>query len=132
MTLEIWNLLPGTGSVNAKKRDRIPLPDFIHTRSGPIVSYRDSMSGVYPRRFSREINLALIGSPEKLHGWPDAALERLGEKCAYLTRGPGVRCMEPLASALFCFVPLMWILSPGVNSAMPAGTVTRSAGGTCS
>jgi hypothetical protein len=42
------------------------------------------MSEVYSKRFSRETNLALIGSPEKLLGWPDAALEWLGEKCEYL------------------------------------------------
>lgn len=81
---DLWNLLPASESVNAKKRDKIPSPDFIDKRSDAIVSYWDSMSGVYPRRFSREINLALIGTPEKLPGWPDAALERLGEKCEYL------------------------------------------------
>jgi hypothetical protein len=80
----LWNLLPTSENVNAKKRDKIPSPDFIRKRSDAIVSYWDHMFEVYPRRFSREINLALIGSPEKLPGWPDAALERLREKCEYL------------------------------------------------
>jgi hypothetical protein len=38
----------------------------------------------HPWRFSLEINLALIGSPEQMSGWQDVALERLGEKCEYL------------------------------------------------
>jgi hypothetical protein len=42
------------------------------------------MHEIYPHRFSREINQALTGSPEKMPGWQDAALERLGEKCDYL------------------------------------------------
>jgi len=80
----LWNLLPALESVNAKKRDKIPSPAFIEKRSDAIVTYWDSMYEIYPRRFSREINLALIGSPEKMPGWQDAALERLGEKCDYL------------------------------------------------
>jgi hypothetical protein len=42
------------------------------------------MYEVYPKRFLREINIALVGSPEQSSGWQDVALERLGEKCAYL------------------------------------------------
>jgi hypothetical protein len=80
----LWNLLPALESVNAKKRDKIPSPAFIDKRSDAIVTYWDRMYEIYPRRFSREINLALIGSPEKIPGWQDAALERLGEKCDYL------------------------------------------------
>ena len=75
---------PALESVNAKKRDKIPSPDFIRKRSDAIISYWDSMFEVYPRRFSREINLALIGSQEKLPCWQDAAMERLGEKSEYL------------------------------------------------
>ena len=80
----LWNLLPALESVNAKKRDKIPSPPFIEKRSDAIINYWDHMYEIYPRRFSREINLALIGSPEKMPGWQDAALERLGEKCDYL------------------------------------------------
>jgi len=80
----LWNLLPALESMNAKKRDKIPSPAFIEKRSDAIVTYWDCMYEVYPRRFSREINLALIGSPEKMTGWQDVALERLGEKCEYL------------------------------------------------
>ena len=80
----LWNLLPALESINGKKRDRIPSPAFIDKRSDAIVTHWDSMFEVYPRRFSREINLALTGSPEKMTGWRDVALERLGEKCEYL------------------------------------------------
>jgi hypothetical protein len=80
----LWNLLPALESVNAKKRDKIPSPAFIDKRSDAIVTYWDSMYEIYPRRFSREINLALIGSPEKMPGWQDMAIERLGEKCDHL------------------------------------------------
>jgi hypothetical protein len=80
----LWNLLPSSVSVNAKKLDRIPSPEFIKKRSDAIVTYWDSMYEVYPKRFSREINPALIGSPEKLPGWQAVARERLGEKCEYL------------------------------------------------
>ena len=80
----LWNLLPALESVNGKKRDRIPSPAFIDKRSDAIVTHWDSMFEVYPRRFSREINLALTGLPEKMPGWQDVALERLEEKCEYL------------------------------------------------
>ena len=80
----LWNLLPTLESVNGKKRDRIPSPKFIEKRSDTIVTYWDSMYEVYPKRFSREINLALTGLPEKMPGWHDVALERLREKCDYL------------------------------------------------
>ena len=80
----LWNLLPALESVNAKKRDKIPSPAFIDKRSDAIVNYWDNMYEVYPRRFSREINLALTGTTEKMPGWQDMAIERLGEKCDYL------------------------------------------------
>jgi CRISPR/Cas system Type II protein with McrA/HNH and RuvC-like nuclease domain len=87
----LWNLLPSSVSVNAKKLDRIPSPEFIEKRSDAIVTYWDSMYEVYPKRFSREIKTALIGSAEKTPGWHDVALDRLGEKCDYLIeiRGSG-------------------------------------------
>ncbi|MDP2796421.1 MAG: hypothetical protein Q8N94_02785 [Methanoregula sp.] len=69
--------------MNAEKRDKIPSPAFIDKRSDAIVTYWDHMYEVYPRRFSREINPALIGSPEKMPGWQDVAIERLWEKCRY-------------------------------------------------
>ena len=80
----LWNLLPSLESVNGKKRDMIPSPAFIDKRSDAIAMYWDNMYEVYPKRFSREINLALTGSTETLPGWQDVALERLGEKCDYL------------------------------------------------
>jgi hypothetical protein len=80
----LWNLLPTLESVNGKKRDKIPTPGTIEKRSDAIVTYWNYMHDVYPKRFSREINLALIGSPEKIPGWQNIALERLGEKCEYL------------------------------------------------
>jgi len=70
--------------VNAKKRDKIPSPALIDKRSDAIITYWDHMNDVYLRRFSREINLALTGSTEKMPGWQAAAIERLGEKCDYL------------------------------------------------
>jgi hypothetical protein len=80
----LWNLLPASESANAKKRDRIPSPSLIRKRSDAIAMYWDSMYEVYPKRFSREINLALIGSTEKMPGWQDVALEQLREKCSFL------------------------------------------------
>ena len=76
--------MPAIESINAKKRDMIPSPDFIEKRSDAIVTNWNSMYEVYPKRFLREINIALVGSPEQSSGWQDVALERLGEKCAYL------------------------------------------------
>jgi hypothetical protein len=66
------------------ERDRIPSPQFIEKRSDTIVTYWDSMYEVYPKRFYREINLALTGLPEKMPDWQDVALERLRENCDYL------------------------------------------------
>ena len=80
----LWNLMPAYESINAKKRDMIPSPEFIEKRADAIVTNWNSMYEVYPKRFLREINLALVGLPEQSSGWQDVALERLGEKCAYL------------------------------------------------
>jgi hypothetical protein len=80
----LWNLLPSLESVNGKKRDMIPSQALIDKRSDAIAMYWDSMHDVYPKRFSREINLALTGSTDSLTGWQNIALERLREKCEYL------------------------------------------------
>jgi hypothetical protein len=80
----LWNLLPATDAVNAKKSDRIPAPAFIEKRSEAITHYWDLLHENYPARFAREIGLSLTGSSGLSQGWQDAAIHRLCEKCEYL------------------------------------------------
>jgi hypothetical protein len=88
----LWNLLPATNTVNAKKRDRIPAPGFIERRSEAIIQYWDLLHENYPARFAREINLSLTGSVELSQGWQDVAIQRLCKKCEYLIE---VRGFDP-------------------------------------
>jgi hypothetical protein len=81
---DLWNLLPSSDAVNAKKRDKIPAPEFIEQRKAAITRTWDLLRSEYPKRFDREISLSLVGTTTLPSGWHDVALEHLMEKCDYL------------------------------------------------
>ncbi|WAC05328.1 MAG: hypothetical protein OS112_01480 [Methanoregula sp.] len=81
---DLWNLLPSSDVVNAKKRDKIPAPEFIEQRKADITRTWDLLRLEYPKRFNREIGLSLVGTTTLPSGWQDVALEHLMEKCDYL------------------------------------------------
>ena len=81
---DLWNLLPSSDTVNAKKRDKIPAPEFIEQRKTEITRTWDLLRSEYPKRFDREIGLSLVGTTTMPSGWRDVALGHLMEKCDYL------------------------------------------------
>jgi hypothetical protein len=89
---DLWNLLPSSDDVNAKKKDKIPAPEFIERRRTAITHTWDLLRQKYPERFDREIGLSLIGTKGLSSGWHDSALEHLMEKCEYLIN---VRGFDP-------------------------------------
>lgn len=86
---DLWNLLPSSREANRLKRDKVPSSDMIEKRSETIRHYWRILRERYPDQFDREITLSLVG---KKHGerWEEAAINRLKEKCDYLTDIRGV------------------------------------------
>jgi len=81
---DLWNLLPASGDVNNKKRDKIPAPDFVDERSDSICRYWDILHNAYQPRFDREASLSLIGTVPIRSDWHEIALENVKAKCEYL------------------------------------------------
>ena len=89
---DLWNLLPATGAVNNKKRDRIPDPPFLASRKEPIIGYWDLLHEHWPHRFEREIDVSLLGMDARKGDWQEHAFDQLSEKCTYLIE---IRGYEP-------------------------------------
>jgi hypothetical protein len=85
---DLWNLLPAKGAVNGNKKDKIPTPDLIERRRDDIVKCWEGLYGQYEERFSRELQVSLIGN-DTLDNWQDKALERLKVSCSYLINQRG-------------------------------------------
>lgn len=92
---ELWNLLPASNSVNARKRDRIPSPSLIDDRAGAIVDYWHLLHSAYPARFMNEMAVSLIGKPTFSSRWEEAGIEHLREKCEYLVDVRGLDEWKP-------------------------------------
>jgi len=87
---DLWNLMPARNSVNAKKSDRVPSPDFIISRKDVIFRYWESLVETYPDLFHQEIGSSLTGTRDYSTGnWNNVAFSGLVEKSKYLidTRG---------------------------------------------
>ncbi len=89
---DLWNLLPATGSVNNKKSNRIPDPEFLRSRKEPIIGYWDLLHDHWPHRFEREIEVSLLGMDAPGSDWQDHAFTQLTEKTTYLIT---IRGYEP-------------------------------------
>ena len=81
---DLWNLLPASQVINAKKRDKIPTPTFIEQRREAISHYWDLLEREYPQRFRREMTISLLGTSNKSPDWHEIGIQRLTEKCEYL------------------------------------------------
>lgn len=94
---ELWNLLPAHAQVNRSKADRIPRPELVRARAGPIVESWQVLRECYGKAFDRDFSLGLTGSePEALGaGWPGRGLEALVDKCRYLIEERGFEPWTP-------------------------------------
>ena len=80
---DLWNLLPANGKVNGKKRDKIPSPALIDRRKDDIILCWEGLYDQHPGRFSRELQVSLIGN-DSFDGWQTKAIIQLQRSCAYL------------------------------------------------
>ncbi len=81
---ELWNLLPASSGVNARKRDMIPSPSLIDERAGAIVDHWRLLHDAFPVRFMNEMAVSLTGKPTLSAVWEESGIDHLREKCAYL------------------------------------------------
>ena len=80
---DLWNLLPSRPSTNNKKRDKIPTSNFIETKRCQIINYWNLINEHHPKRFQKEIKIALLGNHSQ-KSWQDEAIEQLKKSCNYL------------------------------------------------
>lgn len=85
---DLWNLLPAAKAVNNRKRDRIPTPELLESRSDAIFHYWHLLHDRAHERFNRELSSALLGAEPSLD-WDRDALSRLQHHCAYLIEQRG-------------------------------------------
>lgn len=88
---ELWNLMPSDSRINKAKLDKIPSPTLLEDQSELILNYWRSVLQQYEKRFTKEINLSLIGEME-IKGNNDMleqALKKLKSTCHYLIEERG-------------------------------------------
>ncbi len=86
-----WNLLPAKRSVNNKKRDRIPEPEFLQKRSGIIFDYWNMLWDHYENEFLEEVRMDLLPVQQRSGFWQDTAFKSLQGKASDLIH---IRGME--------------------------------------
>jgi len=80
---DLWNLLPSSSQINNGKRDKIPSPVLIDQRKDTILNYWRLLNGHLTNRFSKEIQISLLG--KKMNdNWESMAITQLQSKCDYL------------------------------------------------
>ena len=84
---DLWNLLPTRSSVNSSKSNKIPSPLMIERQKDLILEYWHISNKYFPKRFQKEIEVALLGNPS--HSWADMGIKQLQYNCEHLinTRG---------------------------------------------
>lgn len=92
---ELWNLLPASNRVNARKRDMIPSPSLIDHRADAIVDTWHLLHSAYPARFMNEMAVSLIGKPTFSTPWEESGIEHLRGKCEYLIDVRGLEAWRP-------------------------------------
>jgi len=91
---DLWNLLPSQRSINSKKKDKIPTPDFLEHCQDRIHHYWNLVYNKESLRFMKEFNVALLGQQASsddvavkradLAEWNLRGIEQLKESCRYL------------------------------------------------
>lgn len=91
---DLWNLLPSTGTINRQKRDKIPSPETIEKSREMILHYWNLLHKKQEVRFSREMQMALLG-PENIQNWKEKAFGQLQKACEYLISTRGYEAWRP-------------------------------------
>lgn len=85
---DLWNLLPSSSSVNNRKRDKIPSPEFLEDRKSSIIQYWDLINENTQDRFQKEFRIALLGRNDS-RNWKEMGLQQLKSSCSYLINQRG-------------------------------------------
>lgn len=84
---DLWNLLPTRSSVNSSKSNKIPSPLMIEKQKDLILEYWHISNKYFPKRFQKEIEVALLGNPS--HSWADMGIRQLKYNCEHLINNRG-------------------------------------------
>lgn len=79
---DLWNLLPTRGVINSSKSNKIPSPILIEKQKELILKYWHISNKYFPKRFQKEIEIALLGNPS--HDWVDTGIKQLKYNCEHL------------------------------------------------
>lgn len=85
---DLWNLLPSDAKTNNQKRDKIPSPEMIERQKNLIIDYWEIISENQPKRFQKEIQVALLGN-NPFSSWKDTGILQLQNSCTYLIENRG-------------------------------------------
>ena len=91
---DIWNLLPALNRVNSQKRDKVPTPELIESRSEIILDYWLMLQTNFKNGFNEEVNISLIPkiNLNEISIWGEPAITALQKKAEFLI---DVRGLEP-------------------------------------
>ena len=90
---DLWNLFPSSARTNNVKRDKIPSPKFIEERKDSIIDYWEIINESQPKRFQKEIQIALLGK-YPFDKWQQQSLKQLKDTCNYLISKRGYQSWE--------------------------------------
>ncbi len=85
---DLWNLLPSQAKTNNHKRDKIPAVDLVERQKDLILHYWELIFENQPKRFQKEIQVALLGN-EPFSSYQDTAIKQLQSSCEYLISNRG-------------------------------------------
>jgi hypothetical protein len=90
---DLWNLLPSSSAVNNQKRDQIPSPKMLEKCQDRIGAYWQRLLLAQPQRFSKELQVSLLGDRPFEH-WQRDALSQLQQSCDYLITNRGFQSWQ--------------------------------------
>ena len=79
----LWNLMPVDATVNLKKTDNIPSPEFLLERKSDILACWDRLHTAYRERFEKEISMGLMAGTIT-ENWKEDAFQQLCKNAEYL------------------------------------------------
>ena len=90
---DLWNLLPSDSKINNQKRDKIPTPGVIERQKNLIIDYWGIIYEHQPKRFQKEIQVALLGN-NSFDSWKNSGILQLQNSCNYLIENRGFEGWE--------------------------------------
>jgi len=91
---DLWNLLPTLSTINAKKSDKVPTPEFIEKQSDQILNYWSMLHENFKNGFDEEVKISLVPdlNLKNIEEWGGPTIKALQEKADFLIN---IRGLEP-------------------------------------